>query len=122
MVEALAAFGLPLDVVMGVPSCVCDGSWPMTFHKCRCHMVKGLFRSISLDRFSPKITALHRMHKSTAEANFYLCFYPFQIGVVVFVDPVEESQPTIQAAISILMDCFGNPFLPGHFCASCVIQ
>ena len=107
---------------MGVNSCVCDGDWPMTLQKGCYHMVKGLSCSVSLDIFSPKTTASHRMHESTADANFCLCFELVQIGVVVVVDPLEESQPTIPSAISLLMSHFGDPFLPGHFCSSCAIQ
>ena len=94
----------------------------MTFHKGGYRIVKGLSHSVSLDIFLPKITASHRMHEITADANCLLCFELVQIGVVVVVDPVEEYQPTIPAEILLLMSRFGDPFLPGHFCASCAIQ
>ena len=89
MVESLVAFGLFIGVVMDVPSCVCYGAWPMTSHKGRCHMVKDISRSVSLDIFSPKTTVSHLMHESTTDANFCLCFELVQIGVIVVVDPVE---------------------------------
>ena len=62
------------------------------------------------------------MHESTADAIFCLCFELVQIAVVVVVDTVEESQPTIPSEIYILMVCFGDPFLPGNFCAIYAIQ
>ena len=62
-------------------------------------MINGLSPSVSLDIFSPKITVSHRMHESTADTIFCLCFELFQIGVAIVVDPVEESQPEISAAI-----------------------
>ena len=80
---------MSLNVVMGVSSCSFDRAWPMTFHKSCCHMVKDISHIISLDRFSPKNTASYRMHKSTVDAIFCLCFDLVQIGVVVVVDTVE---------------------------------
>ena len=62
------------------------------------------------------------MYESTADTNVCLFFELFQIGVVVVVDYVEESHPTVPAVIYLFMSRFGNPFLPGHFCASCAIQ
>ena len=85
-------------------------------------MVKGLSHSVFLDIFLPKITASHRVHEGTADANFCLCFELVQIGVVFVVGPVEESQPTIPSLMLLLMIRFGDPFLPVHFCASCAIQ
>ena len=118
----LASFGMSINLVMGVSYCVCDGAWPTTFHKDRCHMVKGLSSSVSLEIFPPKITASHRMHEINADANFCLCFDLFHIGVGVVVDTVEESHPIIPAMFLLLMSRFGYPFSPGHFCASCAIQ
>ena len=107
---------------MSVPYCVCNGDWPITFHKDCCHMVKVISCSVSLDRFLLKIAASHRMHEITAGTIFCLCFELVQIGVVVVVDPVEESQTKIPAAILLLMSRFGDSFLCGHFCAICAIQ
>ena len=87
-----------------------------------CHTVKGLSRSVSLDIFSSKITALHRMHASTADLIFCLCFDIFQIVVVYVVDSMEESQSTIPAAISLLMSHIFDPLLHVHLCGSCAIQ
>ena len=92
-VKALVAFGMSIYVIMGVPYCVCDRDCHMNFHKGRCHMVKVIFCSVSLDTFSPKITASHRMHESTADANFWLCFELVHIWAVDVFDPVEEPQP-----------------------------
>ena len=94
----------------------------MNFHKGLCHMFRGLSRSFHLNIFSPRITASHRMHESTAYASFWLCFKLVHIWVVVVIDTVEESHPTIPSAISLLTSRFCDLFLPGHFCASCAIQ
>ena len=66
------AFGLALDVGVDSSTGVNDGAAPTTFHKGRCHMIKGRSCSGSfdllLDSTSPKITPSHRMYESTADA------------------------------------------------------
>ena len=66
------AFGLALDVGVDFSKGVDDGAALTTFHKCRCHMIKGRSHSASfdllLDSTSPKTTSSHLMHESTTDA------------------------------------------------------
>ena len=66
------AFGLVFNMIVDFSAVVNDGAAPTTFHKGRCHMIKGRSCSGSfdllLDSTSPKITLSHRMHESTADA------------------------------------------------------
>ena len=70
-VISLVTFGLAFDVGVDLSSSIDDGADPTTFHKCRCHIVKGRSGSTPLDLFdglgSPKITSSHRIHESTTD-------------------------------------------------------
>lgn len=125
-VAAFVAFGLAIYVDVGFASRVDDGAFPTTLHKGRCHVFKGLSCSISFVLLegsgAPKITSSNCMHESTADAKPSKFVEGVQIGVVGVFDATEERQPTMPAAISLLMCAFGDPSFPGHFCASDAIQ
>ena len=125
-VVSLVPSCLAFDVGVGLASGVSDGAAPITCHKGRCHMIKGLSRSISIDSLSgltsPKITSSHCVHESTADPYFSGFIESFHIGVPVEPDSCEEAHVDIPAVIVLLMSAFGDALVPGHLCASNATQ
>ena len=63
------------------------------------------------DSTSPKITSLHRIHESTADAEASSFIKFFHMGVKVGSNHEEEAQSDIPAGIVLSMSFFGDSTL-----------